>query len=99
MKKAKEGADFTVDQVLSLCDEVVAAAPRCMGRVYAQSARRAFADYDEEGLQMQVQYILSNLKSWRGERARVVKAQLDAWQAAAFRRHAKKKKKKKEEAR
>lgn len=89
--KKRDGADLTVDEVLKLCEEIVEAAPKCMGRVYAQSARRAFADYDEEGLQMQVQYILSNLKSWQGERARVVKAQLDAWQAAAFRRHAKKK--------
>lgn len=53
---------------------VATEAPSAQARIYAEQARDAVVEGGSEGLRVQVVYILSNLSTWRGERAKAVKA-------------------------
>lgn len=43
---------------------------------YCDAAEQSYEDYGEEGLKAQIMYILNNCGTWRGEKARSVKAEL-----------------------
>lgn len=48
-------------------------------KTYARATMDAVTRFGKEGLRVQVLYILSNLRCWRGERAREVKKVLKAF--------------------
>ena len=55
----------TPADVLAACDAIVREAPQSVGRVYAASAARVYADSGLDALTQQVAYILHVLK-WNG---------------------------------
>ena len=44
---------------------------------YCDAARNAYEEYGEQGLRTQILYILNNLSGWRGEKASLVKKELN----------------------
>jgi len=51
-------------------------------RTYANAMTRAADEHGSHGLAMQIAYLLSNLKSWKGDEARAVKKILTKWALA-----------------
>ncbi len=51
-------------------------APSEYAKAYAAAAMEAAAKHGQEGLRVQVMYMLCNLRGWKGERAREAKAAL-----------------------
>lgn len=45
-------------------------------KTYAYASMEAYVMYGDEGLEMQIPYVLANLQGWRGELARSTKAEL-----------------------
>ena len=43
---------------------------------YCQAAQKSLDGYGEDGLKTQIIYVLNNLASWKGEKARAIKAEL-----------------------
>lgn len=58
---------------------VATEAPSPAARAYAEAARDAVAEGGPEGLRIQLRYILSNLRHWRGLRAQHVKTVLQEY--------------------
>lgn len=48
-------------------------------RAYARGMERAMDEYGERGLSLQVCYLVSNLKGWEGDEARLAKKILRKW--------------------
>ncbi len=68
--------------VLSVKQAILAVRDECPNehaRAYASAAMTAAVRYGTAGLRVQVRYILSNVRCWRGERAQEVKAVLRAY--------------------
>jgi len=77
---AEAGGGMTLDMAIQSAAEE---APDKFARQYAGSAGKAADEGGTRGLVSQVRYILANVRSWRGERARMAKAAMRAW----LRRH------------
>ncbi len=45
-------------------------------KTYAEASFEAFVIYADDGLRMQIPYVLANLQNWRGEEARFTKSAL-----------------------
>ncbi len=67
---------MTVDDAIVV---VMREAPSEIARTYARAAMTAAVRYGTAGLRVQVRYILSNTRGWKGERAREVKVVLMAY--------------------
>ena len=71
--------DEQVERIFQLMDVVIKHATgkyADYAKTYANASIEAFFAYGNEGLEMQIPYVLSNLQHWRGELARNTKAEL-----------------------
>jgi hypothetical protein len=76
----KEQKSLTMDAaILAVLKEAPDTGMCLYAKAYAKASAEAAVTYGTEGLKTQVLYILSNLGSWKGERAREVKAVLKAY--------------------
>lgn len=48
-------------------------------KIYAGNTMRAYWEYGEKGVSMQIPYVLANLQHWRGELAKQTKAHLKSY--------------------
>jgi len=71
--------DEQVGRIFELMDVVIDNATgrhSHQAKIYASHAVEAYVYDGNEGLEMQIPYVLANLQNWRGELARKTKAEL-----------------------
>lgn len=63
-------AGWTVEQIMALALAMKRSGIDPYAKSYAHGMDRAFEEYGEEGVKLQVSYMLLNLKQWKGQEAR-----------------------------
>jgi len=72
-------SDEQIEDIFELMGIVIARAEGKFSeyaKTYAKATYEAFVIFSDDGLRMQIPYVLANLQNWRGEEARFTKSAL-----------------------